>query len=282
MKREMFNIYYINHTKAYEIAMLIDNTLPDKIRKLKATHVSGEGSGEFSTTGTAEIPLVGKYLPSIDVSGNILGNRSKEVEDSFNVVSTKSTLLATVMGKVQKKEIGEKGKTAKNGDLIKIQNVGLKVLNFKEIFASKTLLSGLVNQNSFDGIEMVDLPALLGVFLKDSSYIFSGQVDDETVIFKVPMQAENEMESQYNISDLEIGTVSVIGIYRGKFEASLIKGKINQLMDLQNKMNENNDTDDTDDDNSDIVDGSEEKGKPTIEYAHYIDIIAIVQELNLG
>ena len=34
------------------------------------------------------------------------------------------------------------------------------------------------------------------------------------MMLKIPMSAENEMESQYSISDIEIGKVTVLGIYR--------------------------------------------------------------------
>lgn len=43
----MFNIYYINYTKAYEIAMLIDNKMLESKTKEKEGTVSGHIEGDF-------------------------------------------------------------------------------------------------------------------------------------------------------------------------------------------------------------------------------------------
>lgn len=43
----MFNIYYINYAKAYEISMLIDNKLPEEKTKEKESNISGHLDGEF-------------------------------------------------------------------------------------------------------------------------------------------------------------------------------------------------------------------------------------------
>ena len=113
------------------------------------------------------------------------------------------------------------------------------------------------------------------MLLKDSAYIFSGKFKNSTITFKIPMKVENEMESQYSITDLEIGPVTIIGIYRGKHNNKKINKKINRLQNLSNFYgNEDrgieHDEDDEDKDKEDnIVD------------THFIDVIAIIQELNI-
>ena len=44
----MFNIYYINYEKAYEMAMLIDNKLISQRVKETGSGVQGTGKGELN------------------------------------------------------------------------------------------------------------------------------------------------------------------------------------------------------------------------------------------
>lgn len=53
--------------------------------------------------------------------------------------------------------------------------------------------------------------------------------DEEKIVIKIPIQAENEMENQYSLSDLEIGNVTVVGIYRGCFKRKELNKKLNRF-----------------------------------------------------
>ena len=90
------------------------------------------------------------------------------------------------------------------------------------------------------------------------------------------MNSEAELESNYSVSDLEIGDVTVIGIYRGKFDKKLILEKSNIMMALNNAP-----TTESSDDGSDIEDGSSDQTSNNAGKVHYIDVISIIQELNL-
>ena len=91
--KNMFNIYYINHEKASEISMLFDNEIVEKITRIKNTEFVLSGDADATTGTTSKLPVIGKYLPSIDLSGNLSHNRSNRVEDTVKVVSSKSTIL---------------------------------------------------------------------------------------------------------------------------------------------------------------------------------------------
>lgn len=103
------------------------------------------------------------------------------------------------------------------------------------------------------------------------------------------MSAENEMESQYGISDIEIGKVTVLGIYRGEFERCDVERKINRMMALNNRSKKGQEQSANIRDNGmDIEDGVQEEDKkdiPNLSLAqgkvHYIDVIAIIQDLNV-
>ena len=81
-------------------------------------------------------------------------------------------------------------------------------------------------------------------------------------MLKIPMSAENEMESQYSISDIEIGKVTVLGIYRGEFDRRDVERKINRMMALNDSGKKNQqETNDIQDSGMDIEDGVREEDK---------------------
>ena len=108
-------------------------------------------------------------------------------------------------------------------------------------------------------------------------------------MLKIPMSAEKEMESQYSIADIEIGKVTILGIYRGKYERSDIESKLNRLMELTSRNPKSNGGQrNMNNIESDIEDGISEEEKReasrtrnTSNKVHYIDVIAIVQDINI-
>ena len=87
--KNMFNIYYINNEKASEISMLFDNQIVEKITRIKNTELSLAGDMDATTSAASKIPVIGQYLPSIDLNGNLSHSRSNGVEDTVKVVSSK-------------------------------------------------------------------------------------------------------------------------------------------------------------------------------------------------
>lgn len=287
--KNLFNIYYINHEKASEISMLFDNEIVEKITRIQNTELVMTGEVDANTGAATKIPIIGQYLPSLDLTGNIGHNRSNRVEDTVKVVSSKSIILKPIYEKA--KEIRRLDDN-KVGNLVKIKGVNLTVVNSDDVMATKALMSGLLSQIQVEGIGNMNLTSLMEVMFKDSAYVLCGELPhkfgkDEQMMLKIPMSAENEMESQYSISDIEIGKVCVIGIYRGYFDRSNVEVKINRMMALNDSERKNQGQPENNDSGTDIEDGistedknscaeSTSKGK-----VHYIDVIAIIQELNL-
>ena len=286
----MFNIYYINQEKASEISMLFDNEIVEKITRIKNTELTIDGDADVNTGATSKIPILGQYLPSLDLKGNLTHNRSNRVEDTVKVVSSKSTILKPIYEKA--KEV-RRLDDSKVGNLVKIKEVFLSVVNSNDVLATKALMSGLLSKVPVEGLGNIDLTSLIEVMFKGSAYVLCGKLPhrfgkDEHMMLKIPMSAENEMESQYSISDIEIGKVTVIGIYRGEFTKSVVESKINRLLALNEAGKENQDQITTDhDDGIDIEDGVREEDKKNISNSsgnskvHYIDVISIIQEINV-
>lgn len=276
----MFNLYYLNYTKAFEIAMQVDNKILEK--QVKETEKEKQGNGELGLDGS--VSLLNKILPKLSGNLSFSASKSDKTEDTLKVVSTKSTILAPVIrNSVEVRKLGED----RVGKLLKIRDVSLRVVNYQDMIGSKILLSGLLQSVPIDGIGTMDLTAIANIVLKGASYIVVGQIpekvsvkDSETsnkLLLKIPMQMDNEMENSYSISDLEIGPVTVVGIYRGVFEFKNIKNQVDTLA----KMSKANTSDEID---LEIETDSSKTHNRQVdvqqdEQVHYIDVIAIIQEL---
>lgn len=288
--KNMFNIYYINNEKASEISMLFDNQIVEKIIRIKNKELSLAGDMDVTTSAASKLPVIGQYLPSIDLNGNIFHSRSNGVEDTVKVVSSKSTILKPIYEKA--KEV-RRLDDSKVGNLVKIKDVYLTIANSNDVLATKVLMNGLVSQVPVEGIGNMNFTSLMEVMFKDSAYVLCGELphrfgSNEHMMLKIPMSAENEMESQYSISDIEIGKVTVLGIYRGEFERSDVERKINRMMALNDSGKKKQEqVGDFQDGGMDIEDGVREEDKKDIPNAfgtqgkvHYVDVIAIIQDLN--
>lgn len=278
----MFNLYYLNYTKAFEIAMQIDNKLLEK----QVKEIDKEKSLDGSVGAEVPESIFNKIFPKLSGNVSFVASRSTRTEDTLKVVSTKSTILMPVIQKaVEIKKIG----SDRIGTLLKIKDVTLHVNNYKDMMGYKIMLSGLLNSVPVEGIGSMDLTSIANIVLKGASYIITGSIpkkvsitgEDETntLLFKIPMQLENELENLYSIPDLEIGPVTVVGIYRGTFKTEDIKNRVDTIAKINepNKQSEViNSEIETDNDVQSSIDNSSLKNK---DMAHYIDVIAIIQEL---
>jgi len=88
----------------------------------------------------------------------------------------------------------------------------------------KMLTDGALKGFNYEGLEINNL---INSVLKDYSYVLTGYLGDEPLIIKIPMQFENEFENLYNIDDLLIGNITLIGIYKKKIKKSAIKNTFN-------------------------------------------------------
>lgn len=270
----MFNIYYINYAKAYEIAMLLDNKILEQITKEHNTEGDIGGKAEKGTEGVTKIPFLDKHLPKLSFNGEFTISKSGKVIDTVKVITTKSTIL-DVIYKNAKEVTKLSDRTV--GNLIKIKNVSLEVENENDILGAKTFLSGAFGDISVEGIGNVNLPTMLEVLFKDSAYILEGLLPErrfggtEKIVIKIPMQAENEMENQYSLSDLEIGKITVIGIYRGCFKRRGLDKKLNRFVKNKSEIKE------------DVGIESDDKDvfrKLPDDDIHYIDVISLVQDIS--
>ena len=262
----MFNLYYLNYTKAFEIAMQIDNKVLEKQTKER----NFEGAADLNASGeTPEISLLSKILPKLNADISVHGSKATRAEDTLKVVSTKSTILNPVIQKsVEVRKLG----VEQVGKLLKIRDVSLKIANQQDISGTKILLSGLLKDIPVDGLGQMDFGALFNVFLKDASYIVSGKLPEKVnkdrrdsenstdrLLFKIPMQMEQEMENSYI------------------FKYKDIRKKIDIISQMQTEKEPIDIDVETDEEQDNKSDSLAELGPD--DNVHYIDVIAIIQEL---
>lgn len=105
------------------------------------------------------------------------------------------------------------------GDLVKVNRVKLELLNEESLRQFLILRRDALKGMRVEGMEINNLVSSM---LQDYAYILKGLVYDESmkepvseIIIKIPMEIQSEFENKYNINDLLIGHVSIVGIYKG-------------------------------------------------------------------
>ena len=220
IRNSCFNIYYLNLSKVYEISMMIDNVVPLTIQKERSL------SREFSTTSSASISSSfgansQRYLADIK---SVIGAESSEKSassskliESLDVKTTKSILLKRIVERCKKLQ---KFDQLKEGDLIKIDNVVLNILNEENLRQILMLRKDALKGFRVEGMEINNL---ISSILQDYSYVLYGTLENrDEIVIKIPLEIQNEFESKYNINDLLIGHVSVIGVYKGAVTGKFI------------------------------------------------------------
>lgn len=271
-----FNLYYLNLSKVYELSMMINNVIMTNIQREKNNSSKISRNANASIGGTLKTDS--DYLASI--KSVIESNKSSEylssskIIENLDIKTTKSVLL----NKIKEKCIVDKNiNNFKEGDLIQIDNVQLSILDRETLQQMLLLKRDALKGMKVDGI---DINNVISSMIKDYSYILLGNIESDKenkFIIKIPFEIENEFENNYNVDDILLGKVSLIGIYKNK----------NNILDItSNTLNyfiTNNETINNTD--CKFIQSNEEskqeikKNKENNEY-HYIDIIAIIQEVK--
>ena len=214
-----FNIYYLNLSKVYEISMMINNTIVTSIQREKNNSFKTSKSTKASLGGT--IQTDSEYLASIKsvIESNKASENtsSSKIIESLDIKTTKSILLNKIKAKcINDKKIND----LNEGDLIKIDNIQLSIFD-KDTLRQILLLK----RDALKGmkVEGLDINNIVNSIIKDYSYILIGQIENDNknkIIIKIPFEIENEFENNYNVDDLLLGKISLIGIYKNKNKIS--------------------------------------------------------------
>ena len=279
--KSLFNIYYINFAKVYEIKMMLGN----EITTSKNVEHGEDTKVEAQAGGSLKFNLLAK---SGGVEGKIQGESSgsQKVIETFEVKTTKSIILKDVLDSAKRIENFSK---VKEGELVIMDNVRLTLQNEAELrivkFISNGSLKGMVVPNA-NGLDMNNV---FNSMFKDYAYKLKGSVGDEKdqLIVKIPCTFENEFESGYNVDDMTIGNVTVVGIYKGQIHPKSLKTNIEYWSEIGGHMKQSTNNDYKDIHYSsyptnDIFNKQDSfyNEDETSQY-HYLDLLAIIQNVQI-
>ena len=276
-----FNIYYLNSTKVYEIKMMIDNIIQSGIKRERRDEKEASKKDGRSIGAN----LGNEYTPNINAeisSESIHKSRtSSNLIESLNVIHTKSTQLRDI---IRKCKSFDNLNDCKEGDLLKIDNIKLQILDEATLRSILLLRRNALKGLSYEGF---DVNNLISSMLQDYSYIFKGSFYNKKkkkdfVIIKIPMEIDNEFESKYDVSDILIGHLSLVGVYKKVVTEDFIKNNtftffsnLDSQQGIEPKVTPSSIVEDTNlKSNNESVETDDE-----ITY-HFIDTIALIQDIQ--
>lgn len=222
-KSHDFNIYYLNFSKVYEIAMMINNVILTKIERDKSYSFEEQYGFTSSVSAKGTKQFLDGIKASISAETKETATSSSKVVESLDVKTTKSILLRRV---IEQCASVNKFDNSVEGDLVKVDHVKLELLDEDSLRQFLILRRDALKGMRVEGMEINNL---IGSMLQDYAYILKGIVYDESmetaiseIIIKIPMEIQSEFENKYNINDLLIGHVSIVGIYKGIVKEEII------------------------------------------------------------
>lgn len=273
-KNDLFNIYYINHPKVFEICMLINN----KRKSKEELSIKDEETQKMTLAlGGNIIKDKNSFSPSI--SNENSATKTYEYKELQEIKETNSTYLSEIIKKCKKID----DKQVSNGSLVKIDDVQLQIVNRDEIAQINSMLSGIFKDSNIstvsDGQTLnIDINAIGNILLKDYKYSLKGKINNNEFYISIPIKTEKEFENDYSIYDLEVGKVNIIGIYR----TDNYEYKNNSTFNYLQEIGENGHYMEDDLLKSNTPRRKTKNAKKNDKNKSiYIDLIAIVQDLDI-
>ncbi|MBV4449241.1 hypothetical protein KM792_06095 [Clostridium tyrobutyricum] len=283
LSNQLFNLFYLNTSKAHEIAMLIDN----KIMKTIEREQVSEELLKYSTS----LSFGKKDNVSTEMGYSVEDSSKKRVYENFDVKTTKSIMFRKIYETAQRKK-NEK-KELQIGDLIVFDNIELQQRNIDDtVMILNVLQDSKIKNQENDDLE-INLNKMMDKMLDDFTidYVFSYKWNDREAkdyLIQLPYKSTDNFENGYQHNDLQLGRLSLIGIYRGEIDFSKRDSISSKFLEIMSKYY-NKEKDKHDDmgimklssniSNSNDIQLEFHHQKLT-EKMHLIDVIAIIQELN--
>lgn len=281
---ELFNLLYVNTSKVHEIAMLIDNKVMKKVEKEQISEELLKSSYSYG---------IKSNLATSDASMQKEENSKKRVYENFDVKTTKSIMLRKIYDKV-KLDNNEQNRSLKTGQLTMFKEITLQRRNVDDTVMMLNVLQDSKIKNQGDDNIEINMNKMMEKMLDDFTidYVFEQKLKDSEsnskYIFQLPYKSNENFENGYQHNDLQLGTLSLIGIYRGEIDFSKRESVSSKFLEMMSDSYNNSISTQSDDvmKNSSVQASQqllpfEFKHNKLNEKYHLIDIIAIIQELNI-
>lgn len=279
--KSLFNIYYINFAKVYEIKMMLGN----EISTSKNVEHGESSSVNAQLDGNLKFNLLAK---SGGVEGKIQGESSgsQKVIETFEVKTTKSVILKEILDSAKKIE---NFKSVHEGELVVIDDVRLNLQNEAELRIAKFISNGSLKGFVVPNANGLDMNNVFNSMLKDYAYKLKGSIGNgnDQLIVKIPFTFENEFESGYNVDDMTIGNVTIVGIYKGQIHPKSLKTNMEYWSEIGGQMKQNQNVDYKDFHYSsfstnDIFNKQDSfYNEDAASLYHYVDLLAIIQNVQI-
>lgn len=282
VKSKDFNIYYLNFTKVYEIAMMINNVILSKIEKDRTRSFEEQYGFTSSVSAQGSKLFLDGIKASISTDSKETAFSSSRVVETLDVKTTKSILLRRVIEQCMKINSFD---NSSEGDLVKIDDVKLELLDEESLRQFLILRRDALKGMRVEGMEVNNLVSSM---LQDYAYILKGTINNESanyscedeIIIKIPLEIQTEFENKYSIDDLLIGHVSIVGVYKGLVEEEFISSNtftfFQDIGERQTKKEEQT---------KKIIKSNEQLASPkrkpiNNDTSHFIDTLAIIQDVT--
>lgn len=278
----LFNLFYINTSKVHEIVMLIDN----KIMKTIESEQVSEELLKYSNSGS--VGMNKKW--NIETNHSHEENSKKRVYENFDVKTTKSIMLKKIYETIEKEEIDG---NLKIGDLRVFKNIELEQENIDDTVMILNILQDSEMKNDPNESIQLNLNKMMSNLLNDFTidYTFT-YIDSRNskakYLIRIPYGDTENFENGYQHNDLQLGKLSLVGIYRGEIDFSKKENTSSKFLELMAESYENNENNQStySMNKSKTIESTDDfqfqfKHKKLEDTLHLIDVIAIIQELNI-
>lgn len=212
---KLFNLFYINTSKSHEIAMLIDNKIMKTIENERISEELLKRNTSFT---------LGRKDNSYTETGYSVEDSSKQrVYENFDVKTTKSIMLRRIYEAAQKNKI--QSKMLKVGDLTIFENIEFQQRNIDDTVMILNILQDSKFKNQGNEALEINLNKMMDKMLDDFTidYTFTyGNIESGDAlpqyIIQIPYKSTDNFENGYQHNDLQLGKLSLIGIYRGEID----------------------------------------------------------------
>lgn len=278
MKKSDFNIYYLNFSKVYEMSMMINNVIISSVERSSEKYLKSQYGYSSSLSAKGSKILLDGIKASISSEAKETSFASAKVIENLDVKTTKSILLRRI---IEKCKITKDFSILNEGDLIKVDDVKLEIMDEESLRQFLILRKDALKGFRVEGMEVNNL---ISSMLQDYAYILTGTVKCEQIqsshdiIIKIPLEIQNEFENKYNINDLVIGHVSIIGVYKGEISESVITSNtFTYLQEMGSQQNPSKGKVFVSDEEMQPKTANKLSKEKTF---YFVDVIAIVQDVN--
>ena len=169
-KSRDFNIYYLNFSKVYEIAMMINNVILTKIETDNSSNFEEQYGFTSSVSAKGTKSFLDGIKASISTEAKESVSSSSRVVESLDVKTTKSILLRRV---IEQCASVNSFSVSAEGDLVKVDRVKLELLDEDSLRQFLVLRRDALKGMQVEGVEVNNLVSSM---LQDYAYILKGSV----------------------------------------------------------------------------------------------------------